>query len=99
MPCHRRSGGCRVPPGQLRDYQILQPFPNTSRQLLADQFCGIAGAVALGDATVGRASEETGRGDIGELGSRLATVRIDRALGRGADRELEALQRAVAELD
>src|SRR5512139_534712 len=68
-------------------------------RLLADQFSRIARAIAFGDAAVGRAGEETGCRDVGEAGGGLAAEGIDRAFGRGADRELEALQRAVAELD
>src|SRR5512139_477075 len=71
----------------------------TSLDLLADQFSRIARAIAFSDAAVGRAGEEAGCGDVGEARGGLAAEGIDRAFGRGADRELEALQRAVAELD
>ena len=43
--------------------------------------------------------EEAGLLEIGEIGLGLARVRVDRAFGGGADRELEPLEDPVAELD
>src|SRR3990172_4335148 len=53
-------------------------------------------AIRLVDA-VGR--EKLDRIELGDIGLGLAVVRLDRAFRRGTDRELEALDVAVAELD
>src|SRR5512137_1659104 len=66
-----------------------------SEFLLADQLGRIAGA----EATHHLAGEGAALVDVGQLRHGLAAERIDRAFGRRADRELEALHHAVAELD
>src|SRR5512139_417824 len=61
--------------------------------LAADELVGLPRAKSA------RRREEAGLRDVGELRHRLAAVGIDRALAGRADRELEPLQRPVAEAD
>src|SRR6266581_3772165 len=70
-------------------------FRSSIRGLLADQLFGLAGAIATHDFL----GEHTGKGEFGHLWHRLAAGGVDRAFGRGGDRELETLHGAVAELD
>src|SRR5512144_2614563 len=63
----------------------------TWRLLATDQLFGLARAVAAA------LREVAGLRDVGHARHRLAAVRVDRALAGRADRELETLQRPVAE--
>src|SRR5690606_31700992 len=65
----------------------------------ADQLSGVARAIARGDAAVLGTGEEAAVLDLAQRRGRLAGVRLDGTFRRGADREFEALQSAVAELD
>src|SRR3989338_965810 len=74
---------------------LLSPIQLVDLLFAADQLFRLAGAVATHDFL----GVHAGSGEVGHLWHWLAAIIIDGALRCGANREFEALQSAVAELD
>src|SRR3989338_6871229 len=74
---------------------LLSPIQLVDLLFAADQFFRFAGTVAAHHAL----GEHAVSDEFGHFGHRLVAVGIDRAFRGGADREFEALDVAVAELD